>query len=60
MRAVAKEAMAIMLSNKTGLSIKNFLEKPFADKHPKLISKGIKAAAAEAAVTATAAIVVAD
>ena len=57
---VAKEAMAIMLGNKTGLSIKKFLESPFAGKHPKLINKGTKAAAAEAAVTAAEAIAVAD
>jgi hypothetical protein len=57
---VAKEVMAIMLSNKTGLSIKKFLESLFADKHPKLISKGTKAAAAEAAVTAAEAVAVAD
>jgi hypothetical protein len=48
---VAKEAMAIKLSNKTGLSIKNFLELPFPGKHLKPIQKGAKAvAAAEAAV----------
>jgi hypothetical protein len=57
---VAKEAMAIMLGNKAGLSIKKFPESPFAGKHPKLISKGNKAAAAEAAVTAAEAIAVAD
>jgi hypothetical protein len=57
---VAKEVMAIMPSNRTGLSIEKFLEAPFAGKHPKLISKGTKAAAAEAAVTATEAIAVAD
>ena len=49
---VAKEVMAIKYSNKTGLSITKFLEAPFAGKHPKLINKGTKAAAAEAAVTA--------
>ena len=37
--AVAKEVMAIMLGNKTGLSIEKFLESPFAGKHPKLINK---------------------
>jgi hypothetical protein len=57
---VAKEVMAIMPGNKTGLSIKKFLESPFAGKHPKLISKGTKAAAAEAAVTAAQAIAVAN
>jgi hypothetical protein len=57
---VAKEVMTIMLGNKTGLSIKKFLESPFAGKHPKLISKGTKAAAAEAAVTAAEAKAVAD
>jgi hypothetical protein len=34
---VAKEVMAIMFGNKTGLSIEKFLEAPFAGKHPKLI-----------------------
>ena len=43
--AVAKEVMAIMLGNKTSLSIEKSLESPFAGKHPKLINKGIKAAA---------------
>ena len=38
--AVAKEVMAIMLGNKTSLSIEKFLESPFAGKHPKLINKG--------------------
>jgi hypothetical protein len=57
---VAKEAMAIVLGNKTGLLITKFLESPFAGKHPKLISKGTKAAAAEAAVTAAETIAVAD
>jgi hypothetical protein len=57
---VAKEVMAIILGNKTGLSIEKFLESPFAGKHPKLINKGTKAAAAEAAVTAAEAIAVAD
>ena len=42
------------------MSIEKFLEAPFAGKHPKLISKGAKAAAAEAAVTASEAIAVAD
>jgi hypothetical protein len=49
---VVKEAMAIKYSNKTSHSIKKLLESPFAGKHPKLIQKGTKAAAAEAAVTA--------
>ena len=57
---VAKEVMAIKYSNKTSLSIEKFLEAPFAGKHPKLISNGTKAAAAEAAVTAAEAIAVAD
>jgi hypothetical protein len=57
---VAKEAMAIKYGNTTGHSIKKFLESPFASKHPKLISKGTKAEAAEAAVTAAEAIAVAD
>jgi hypothetical protein len=54
--AVAKEVMVIKLRNKTGLS----LESPFAGKHPKLIKKSTKAAAAEAAVTAAEANAVAD
>jgi hypothetical protein len=33
---VAKDVMAIRLGNRTGLSIKKFLEAPFAGKHPKL------------------------
>ena len=49
-----------MLGNKTSLSIEKFLESPFAGKHPKLIIKGTKAAAAEAAVTAAEPIAVAD
>ena len=49
-----------MPGNRTGLSIEKFLEAPFAGKHPKLIEKGTKAAAAEAAVTAAEAIAVAD
>jgi hypothetical protein len=43
--------MAIKYGNTTGHSISKFLESPFAGKHPKPISKGTKAAAAEAAVT---------
>jgi len=58
--AVAKEAMAIKYGNTTGHSIDKFLESPFAGKHPKLISKGTKAAASEAAVPAAEAIAVAD
>ena len=57
---VAKEVMAIKYGNTTGDSIKKFLESPFAGKHPKLINKGTKAAAAEAAVTAAEAIAVAE
>jgi hypothetical protein len=57
---VAKEAIVIMPGNRTSLSIEKFLEAPFAGKHPKLIKKGTKAAAAEAAVTAAEAIAVAD
>jgi hypothetical protein len=53
---VVKEVMAIMPGNRTGLSIEKFHEAPFAGKHPKLIKKGNKAAAAEAAVTAAEAI----
>ena len=52
--------MAIKYSNKTGLSITKLLEAPFAGKHPKLITKGTKAAAAEAAVTAAEIIAVED
>ena len=44
--------MAIMPGNRTSLSITKLLETPFAGKQPKLITKGTKAAAAEAAVTA--------
>jgi hypothetical protein len=54
---VAKEVMAIKHGNTTGHSIKKFLESPFADKHPEVISKGTKAATAEEAVTAAEAIV---
>jgi hypothetical protein len=43
-----------------GLFDQKFLKSPFAGKHPKLISKGTKVAAAEAAVTAAEAIAVAD
>ena len=58
---VAKEVMAIRFGNSTSLSIEKFLEAPFAGKHPKLITKGTKAAAAaEAAVIAAEAIAVAD
>jgi hypothetical protein len=57
---VTKEVMAIKYTNKTSHSIKKVLESPFAGKHPKPISKGAKAAAAEAAVTAAEAIAVAD
>jgi hypothetical protein len=58
--AVAKEVMAIKYGNTTGHSITKFLESTFAGKHPKLLRKGTKAAAAEAAVTAAEAIPVAD
>ena len=57
---VAEEIMAIMLGNKTGLSIEKFFEAPFAGKHPKLINTSFEAAAAVAAVTVAAAIAVAD
>jgi hypothetical protein len=58
---VAKEVLAIMPGNRTGHSIKKFLEAPFAGKHPKHNTKGTKAAAAEAAVlTAAEAIAVMD
>jgi hypothetical protein len=56
----AKKIMAIKHGNTTGHSIKQFLEAPFAGKHPKLMQKGIKAAAAEAAVAAAEAIAVGD
>ena len=49
-----------MPGNRASLSITKLLEAPFAGKHPKLINKGTKAAAAEAAVTAAEAIAVAD
>jgi hypothetical protein len=52
--------MAIKYGITTGQSIQNFLESPFAGKHPKRISKGAKAAAAEAAVTAIEGKAVAD
>jgi hypothetical protein len=57
---VAKEVTAIKYGNTTGHSIKKILESPFAGKHFKVISKGTKAAAAVAAVTAAEAIAVAD
>jgi hypothetical protein len=57
---VAKEVMAIIPGNRTGLSITKLLEAPFAGEHPKLLKKGTPAAAAEAAVTAAEAIAVAD
>jgi hypothetical protein len=57
---VAKEVMAIILGNRTSLTIEKILEAPFAGKHPKLIKRGTKAAAAEAAVTTAEAIAVAD
>jgi hypothetical protein len=49
---VAKEAMATRYMNTASHSITKFFESPFAGKCLKLISKGTKAAAAEAAVTA--------
>jgi hypothetical protein len=58
--AVAKEVVAIKHGITTGHSTTKFLESPFAGKHNKLIQKGTKAAAAEAAVTAAKAIAVAD
>jgi hypothetical protein len=57
---VSKEAIAIKYINKTSHSIRKFLESPFAGKHPQPISKGTKAKAAEAAVTAAEAIAVED
>jgi hypothetical protein len=50
----------INYGNTTGHSIEKFLESPFAGKQPKPISKGAKAAAAEAAVTASEIIAVVD
>jgi chemosensory pili system protein ChpA (sensor histidine kinase/response regulator) len=57
---VAKEVVAIKYMNTTSRSIIKLLELPFAWKHPKFISKGTEAAAAEAAVTTAEAIAVAD
>jgi hypothetical protein len=57
---VVKEVMAIKYGNTTGHSIKKFLESLFAGKHPKLISKGTKVAAAGAAVAVAEAIAVTD
>jgi hypothetical protein len=57
---VVKEIMAIKYGNRTVRSIKKSPESPFAGKHPKPISKGAKAAAAEAAVTAAEAIAAED
>jgi hypothetical protein len=57
---VAKEVMAIKYGSTTGNSIKKFLGSPFTVKHPKPISKGTNAAAAEAAVTAAKVIAVED
>jgi hypothetical protein len=51
--------MAIRHGNTMGHSIKKFLETPFTSKHPELISKRTKAAAAEAALTAAETIAVA-
>jgi hypothetical protein len=56
----ANHRKAIKYGNTTGQSMKKFLESPFSGKHPKLISKGTKAGAAEAAVIAAEAIAVAD
>jgi hypothetical protein len=58
--ALAKEVGAIRYGNITRPSIAKFLKSPVAGKHPKPISKGTKAAAAAAAVTAAEAIAVAD
>ena len=55
----SKGGLVIRYINKTGHSITNFIESPFAGKHPELIQKGTKAAAAEAAVTAAEAMAVA-
>jgi hypothetical protein len=52
--------MAIKYGNKTGHSITEFLEAPFAGKRLNLIQKGTKAAAAEAAVIVAEPIAVAD
>ena len=55
---VAKKVVAMKYGNTTGHSITKFLEAPYAGRHPKPISKGTNAAAAEAAVTTAEAIVV--
>jgi hypothetical protein len=57
---LVKEVKAIKYGNTTGISITKIFESPFAGKHPKLISKGTKATAAEAAVTAAETIAVVD
>jgi hypothetical protein len=57
---VAKEVMTIKYINKTSHLITKFIESPLAGKHPELILKGTKAAAAEAAVTAAEVAAVAD
>jgi hypothetical protein len=57
---VAKVVMAIKYSNKMSHLITKSFESPFAGKHPKLIQKGAKAAAAEAAMTAAEATAAAD
>jgi hypothetical protein len=51
--AVAKEVMAIKCRNTASHSITTYLEFLFLGKHPELIQKGAKAAAAEAAVAAS-------
>jgi hypothetical protein len=52
--------MTIKYINKTSHLITKFIESPLAGKHPELILKGTKAAAAEAAVTAAEVAAVAD
>jgi hypothetical protein len=52
--------MAIKYGNTTSHSIKKILEAPFAGKLSKSISKGVKAALAEVAVTAAEALSVVD
>ena len=55
---VAKEIMAMKYMSTASHSIKKFLASTIAGKHQQLVSKGAKAAAAEAAVTAAEAIAV--
>jgi hypothetical protein len=52
--AVAKDAAAIRFANNTATSIANYLRSSVLGKRPKLLRKGTKVAAAEAAATAAA------